>query len=389
MHKFKIADRSIGGDHPCYIIAEVSCNHEGDYDEAVRIVEAAAAAGADAVKIQTYTASTMTANSSNRAKDTMWEDIDLYDLYEKAHTPWDWFGKLRKVAENLGMHLFSSPFDETAVDYLEAEGAPVYKIASFEVVDTKLLEKVASTGKPVIISNGMTNYHELDEAVRILKRNGAKDIAILHCNSGYPAAFDEANLKTIPVLAEMFGVVCGLSDHTIYADDKNFDKPMAHVSPFEAVKMGAKIIEVHLTLDRQKARELNEQNEGGFDWSFSRNPDELKKMIDMIRTFENEGTTSYQNSEEEQEALRTHGQVCLEPTEKEIASRFLRPSLWVVKDIEAGGIIKFGPGSAGNVDSLRPSGGLHIRYTDLVDGKKVSKTIKAGTPLNWDAIDLA
>ena len=167
MHKFKIADRSIGGDHPCYIIAEVSCNHEGDYDEAVRIVEAAAAAGADAVKIQTYTASTMTANSSNRAKDTMWEDIDLYDLYEKAHTPWDWFGKLRKVAVNLGMHLFSSPFDETAVDYLEAQGAPVYKIASFEVVDTKLLEKVASTGKPVIISNGMTNYHELDEAVRI------------------------------------------------------------------------------------------------------------------------------------------------------------------------------------------------------------------------------
>ena len=389
MKSFKIANRAVGGENPCYVIAEVSCNHEGDYDEAVRIVEAAAAAGADAVKIQTYTATTMTTNSKNRAKDTMWEDIDLFELYEKAHTPWNWYGKLRLVAEGLGMHLFSTPFDETAVDYLESEGSPVYKIASFEVVDTKLLEKVASTGKPVIISNGMTNYHELDEAVRILKANGADDIAILHCNSGYPAAFDEANIKTIPFLSKMFDVVSGLSDHTIYADDKNFLRPMAHVTPFEGVKMGAKIIEVHLTLDREKARALNERNEGGFDWSFSREPAELKKMIDMIRTYEREGKSTYNNPEENSEALRTHGVICLDPTEKELASRQLRPSLWIVKDIEEGGVITFGPGGTGNVDSLRPGGGLHIRYADIINGARATKRLEAGTPLRWDMVDLA
>lgn len=386
MQSFKIGNREIGSNHPCYVIAEVSCNHEGNFDEAVKIVEAAAEAGADAVKIQTYTAATMTTNSKNRAKDTMWEDIDLYDLYEKAHTPWDWFGKLKQVADKLGLHIFSSPFDETAVDYLESEGAALFKIASFEIVDTKLLEKVASTGKPVIISNGMTNFHELDEAVRILNDHGASDIAILHCNSGYPASFDEANVKTIPFLSEYFGVVSGLSDHTIYADDQNFLKPMAHVTPLEGVKMGAKIIEVHLTLDREKARKLNENNEGGFDWSFSRNPDELKKMIDMIREFEASGHIAYENSEEEAASLRTHGSICLEPTEKEIASSQLRPSLWVVNDIEAGETIKFEPGGHGNIDSLRPGGGLHIRYADFINGKKAKQSVKAGQPVIWDMI---
>ena len=389
MKNFKIADRMVGENCPCYFIAEVSCNNEGNYEEAIRIIEAAAEAGADAVKIQTYTAATMTPNVRNRAKDTMWENIDLYELYDKAHTPWEWFNKLRKIANELGMQLFSTPFDETAVDYLEAEGTPAYKIASFEIVDTKLIERIANTGKPVIISNGMTNYHELDEAVRTLRKHGTKNIAILHCNSGYPAAFDEANVNTIPFLGDFFNVVPGLSDHTIYADDKNFKKPMAHVTPLEGLKMGAKIIEVHLTLDRTKARSLNERNEGGFDWSFSREPAELKKMIDKARFYEQKGVSSYDSIEEEKEALRTHGSVCLEPTEKEKSSRFLRPSLWIVKNIEKGGIINFKPGGSGNLDSLRPSGGLHIRYVDAVNGKRVTRNLEAGTALTWDMVDFS
>ncbi|MEE3322566.1 MAG: N-acetylneuraminate synthase family protein, partial [Pseudomonadota bacterium] len=192
----KIADRNIGKDAPCYIIAEVSCNHEGNKEEAIRIIKAAAEGGADAVKIQTYTADTISRNFDTRAEGTIWEHLDLHGLYSKAETPWDWSRDLKAYANELGLHFFSSPFDETAVDFLVNEvGVPCLKIASFEVVDTKLLQKCARTGLPIILSNGMTDFAELDEAVRTLKQAGCKDLAILHCNSGYPAAFSEANLK--------------------------------------------------------------------------------------------------------------------------------------------------------------------------------------------------
>ncbi len=383
---FKIENRTVGGDAPCYIIAEVSCNHEGDFDEARKIIEAAAAAGADAAKLQTYKPSTMTGNFEQRAEGTMWSEIDLYKLYEKAQTPWDWHGDLLRVAQDNGIHLFSSPFDETAVDHLMQFDPPAFKIASFEVVDTKLLEKVAKTGKPIIISNGMTTYLEIREAVDTLRTHGAKDLAVLHCNSGYPASFDEANLNTIPVIEDMFDVVPGQSDHTIFADDKNYKSPMAHVTPLEAVKMGAKIIEVHLLLDRGKAQALNKNDEGGFDWPFSREPDELKKMVDMIRAYERDGAVEYGNEDERVAALRTHGQVCFDPTEKELASRQLRPSLWIVKDVKAGELLQFAPDGQGNVDSLRPTGGIHIRFADMISGKRAVRDIKAGELLSWDMV---
>lgn len=387
MTSFKIADREIGGEAPCYIIAEVSCNHEGDFDEARRIIEAAAKAGADAAKIQTYKPDTMTRDFKTKPEGTMWADIDLFKLYEKAQTPWDWHKDLQKVADDNGIHLFSSPFDESAVDHLEEMDVPVYKIPSFEVVDIKLLEKVAATGKPVIISNGMTDYLELDEAVRTLRAAGTKDLAVLHCNSGYPASFDEVNLKTIPVIAELFDVVPGLSDHTIYADDQNYKDPLAHLTPVEGVKFGAKIIEVHLLLDREKARALNENNEGGFDWPFSREPGELKQMIDLIRAYEQSGQGDFSDEHEREQALRTHGEVCFEPTEKEMNSRALRPSLWVVEDVQAGEPLRFCGGGPGNFDSIRPGGGLHVRYTDLVDGRPAASDLKAGIPLRWDMIE--
>ena len=290
MKEIKIQDRIIGTGHPCYIIAEISCNHEGDIEEAKRIIDAAVDGGADAVKIQTYTADTITRAFDNKAEDTIWADIDLHKLYQKAQTPWDWSLPLKAYAQEKGIHFFSSPFDETAVDFLVDEiEVPCLKIASFEVVDTKLLEKMAKTGLPIIMSNGMTDFLEMDEAVQTLKKHGCKDLAILHCNSGYPAAFDEANLKTMQAIAEIYNVSVGVSDHTLFADHENFKTPMAHVTPVEAVRLGASIIEVHLTTDRDHARALFEKNEGGFDWPFSMNPDEFKQMVDMVRHFEKTG----------------------------------------------------------------------------------------------------
>lgn len=388
MRHFKIHDRIVGGDAPAYVIAEISCNHEGDIEEAKAIIDAAAGAGADAVKLQTYTADTMTRNFGTRAEGTIWQDIDLHGLYQKAYTPWEWYKTLKSYASDRGIHIFSSPFDETAVDFLEEQEVPVYKIASFEIVDTKLLEKVAATGKPVIISNGMSDYLELKEAVDTLRQSGCKDLAVLHCNSGYPADFSEANLKTIPAIERLFDCVAGVSDHTLFFDPDLYTDPLAHVTPFEAVKQGAKIVEVHLMLDRAKARRLMERKEGGFDWPFSREPQELAKTIQMIRSYERGETASYDNPLEQRAAELTHGDISFAPTAREISSRKTRPSLWVVEDIKAGEKLRFCGGRDGNFDSIRPAGGLHIRYADLLEGTVAARSLKAGEPLSWDMVEM-
>lgn len=391
MNKFNILDRPVGGDAPCYVIAEVSCNHEGDIEEAKRIIRAAAEIGCDAAKIQTYTPDTMTRDFKLNPKGTIWEKVDLYKLYDKAHTPWDWHRSLKETAEECGIHLFSSPFDETAVDFLEEQDVPVYKVASFEIVDTKLLEKIASKGKPVIMSSGMSTFMELKEAIDILRSNGVKDLALLQCNSGYPGAFEDAHLATIPVMEEIFNCVVGLSDHIIFTDSQieNCRQPLAHVTPLEAVKLGAKLLEVHLTLDREKARALMEKNEGGFDWPFSRVPEELKYTIDLIRAWERGEDVSYQTETEREMAEVAYGKVMFEPTARELGSRDIRPSLWVVDDVKAGEVFRFVPSNGrGNFDSIRPGGGIHIRFTDYIDGKAARNDIKAGTPLTWDMVEI-
>lgn len=388
MKSFRIGDRIIDKKQPCYIIAEVSCNHNGDFNEARKIIEAAADAGADAVKLQTYTADTITRNFKSSLDGTMWAGMDLHGLYEKAHTPWNWYPELKKIADDHGLDIFSSPFDETAVDFLMEQDVPAFKIASFEVVDIKLLEYVAQTGKPVIISNGMTDFLEIKEAVDTLHNAGAESLAVLHCNSGYPAAFEEVNLKTIPVIEQIFGCVSGLSDHTLFLDAHNKKTPMAHIAPVESVKFGAKIIELHLMLDRAEAKALFDKNEGGYDWAFSREPAELKKLISMIREYEQTGCVAYETEEEQKAAASTHGKVCFEPTPKELDSRPARPALWVVDDISEGEVLKFCGGKQGNFDSIRPgNGGLHVRYADFIDGQIAKKDIKAGTPLSWDVIE--
>ena len=264
----------------------------------------------------------------------------------------------------------------------------VLKVASFEVVDTKLLEKMAKTGLPVIMSNGMTDYLEIDEAVRILRANGCTDLSILHCNSGYPAAFAEANLNTIPAIEQMFDVVPGLSDHTLFDNHEAYEGPMAHITPVEGVKFGAKIIEIHLMMDRTHARALFDKGEGGFDWPFSREPAELKKMIDMIRAVERGETVDYDSDAERDVAKRTHGEVCFTPTAKELNSRNVRPTLWVVEDIKAGEPFKFAGGKPGNIDSIRPGGGLHIRFADFIEGRTATRDITAGEPLEWDMVEI-
>lgn len=327
------------------IIAEVSANHNGSVERAEQIIRAAAEAGADAVKLQTYTADTLTIPCDNeyfRIKGTLWEGRTLYDLYQEAYTPWEWTPRLMALAKDLGMDCFSTPFDATAVDFLEQCGVSRHKVASFELVDIPLLKKIASTGKPVIMSTGMGSLAEIDEAVTTLRENGTTDLTLLKCTSAYPASPEEANLCTIPHLAQAFGCKTGLSDHTL-----------GSAVAVAAVAIGASVIEKHFTLDRA---------DGGPDGAFSMEPQEFLQMVQDIRTVE-----------------KALGQVCYDVTEKQQGSKVFRRSLFVVKDVQAGEIF-----SAENVRSIRPGYGLHPRYYEKVLGRTARHAIKAGTPMTLD-----
>lgn len=334
-------------DGPVFIIAEMSANHGQDFDRAVEIVKAAHAAGADAIKIQTYTPDTITIDCNNeyfRIKGTIWEGRTLHDLYGEAYTPWEWQPKLKAVAGDLGLTFFSTPFDDTAVDFLEELNVPCHKIASFEMVDLPLIAKVAATGKPVIMSTGMATEAEIQEAVDTFRKAGGTDLALLKCTSAYPAPPEEMNLRTIPYLAERFNVVSGLSDHT-----------MGIEMPIAAVAIGARIIEKHFCLDRSA---------GGPDTSFSLEPDELKAMVDGVRKTE-----------------KALGSVTFALTEKQKESAAFRRSLFVTQDMAAGEIF-----TDKNVRSIRPGYGLHTRHLKDVLGKKADHALTKGTPLDWTLI---
>lgn len=344
-----VAGRQVGVGHSCYIIAELSANHGQNYDRAVELVHAAREAGADAIKLQTYTPDTLTINSRRPefmiGSGTLWEGRNLYELYSEAYTPWDWQPKLKAEAERLGLHCFSTPFDDTAVDFLERIDVPAYKIASFELVDTGLLRKVAATGKPVIMSTGMATLCEIDEAVRTLRETGCEQLALLKCTSAYPAPPEEMNLRTIPHLAEAFGLPTGLSDHTL-----------GIAVPVAAVPLGACIIEKHLTLRREH---------GGPDAAFSLEPGEFKAMVDAVRIAE-----------------KAVGRVNYEITQKEAASRVFRRSLFVVKDVKAGEVF-----TRDNVRSIRPGYGLAPKHLDSILGRKSTCRIAKGSALIWNHID--
>ena len=344
----EIQGRKIGKGYPVYIVAELSANHSRQFDEAVKLVEAAKEAGADAVKLQTYTPDTITVDCKNEyfkiGKGTIWEGQYLYDLYSEAHTPWDWQPKLKKIAGELGLTLFSTPFDRTAVDFLEEMGVPAYKVASFELVDTPLIEYIASKGKPVILSTGMATIEEISEAIQAARGAGASQVALLKCTSAYPAQPAEMNLNTIPDMAKKFGVPVGLSDHTL-----------GIAVPVAAVTLGACIIEKHLTLSRGIP---------GPDSAFSLEPQEFRAMVDAVRTAE--------------EAL---GQISYGASEEESKSRVFRRSLFAVRNIKAGEVL-----TAENVRSIRPGYGLHPRCLKEILGARATQDIERGTPLTREMV---
>ncbi|GAB6037198.1 pseudaminic acid synthase [Fundidesulfovibrio butyratiphilus] len=345
---FAIAGRPIGPGHPVYVVAEISANHRQDKERAAELIRVAKECGADAVKLQTYTPDTITLDCDTlpfRISGTLWDGRTLHELYGEAFTPWEWQPELKRLADDLAIPLFSTPFDETAVDFLETLDVPAYKVASFELVDIPLLRKIGNTGKPVIASTGMATLAEIDEAVRTLRGAGCPDLCLLRCVSAYPSPANEMHLRTIPHMAEAFGVVSGLSDHTL-----------GIAVPVAATAVGARVIEKHFCLRRA---------DGGPDAAFSLEPRELADMVRAVR--------------EAEEAL---GSVRYEPTDQEKQSRVFRRSLFVAKDIGAGEIF-----TPENVRSVRPAHGLHTRYYDDILGKRAARDIAMGTPLAWDMVE--
>lgn len=343
-----IDGRGIGAGRPCYIVAEVSANHGQSLQTALDIIAAAKQAGADAVKLQTYTPDTMTIDAATDwfriPAGNTWGGTSLYELYRTAWTPWEWHAELQAAAGSAGLAFFSTPFDATAVDFLSGLDVPAFKIASFEVVDLPLLARVGREGKPVIMSTGMATADEIREAVDTLRAAGARDIALLKCTSAYPADPGEMNLRMIPHLAETFAVVAGLSDHTL-----------GTTCALGAVGLGAAIVEKHLTLSRAR---------GGPDAAFSMEPDEFAGMVAAIRELEAAlGRVTYERSEEELKNLQ------------------FRRSLFVVRDVRKGE-----PLTTQNVRSIRPAHGLAPRHLDRVLGRVASRDIARGTPLAWDLV---
>jgi len=339
----------VGEKHPPFIVAEMSGNHNQSRERAVQIVEAAARAGAHAIKLQTYTADTMTLDVEQgeffiNDADSLWQGRSLYDLYKEAYTPWEWHEAIFKRCRELGLIAFSTPFDETAVDFLETLDVPCYKIASFENTDLPLIRKVAATGKPMIISTGMASVAELDETVRATRDAGCEDLILLKCTSSYPASPEDSNLLTIPHMQRLFNCPVGLSDHT-----------MGIGAAVASVALGACLMEKHFTLSRA---------DGGVDAAFSMEPDEMRQLvIETERAWQALGKISYRPGEQESKSLK------------------FRRSLYIAEDMVAGEVL-----TPENLRIVRPGYGLEPKYYEVLIGKKVKRAVKKGTPLNWDLI---
>ena len=348
MTTISISGRPIGPDHAPYVIAEMSGNHNGDIDRAFALIDAAKESGADAVKLQTYTADTITIDHHGPGFDIeggLWAGRSLYELYQEAGTPWEWHAALFEHAAKRGITVFSSPFDPTAVAFLEELGAPAYKIASFELVDLPLIELCARTGKPLIMSTGMASEQEIAEAVDTARQAGNEQIVLLHCVSGYPTAIADSNLRRIPRLADRFGTIIGLSDHT-----------PGTVVPTAATALGARVIEKHFTLRRA---------DGGPDAAFSLEPEELRQLVEGTRA----GWEALGDGVERVEA-------------SEAGSVQFRRSLYVVADIPAGGVF-----TPDNIRSIRPGFGLAPKEIRQILGKRARHAVSRGTPLGWDMVE--
>lgn len=346
-NEVEIAGRMIGPSHEPYLICEISGNHNGSLARAIQLVESAAATGADAIKLQTYTPDTITIDHDGpgfRVEGGLWDGRSLHDLYNEAHTPFEWHAALFDRARELGVTMFSTPFDETAVDLLEAVGAPAYKIASFEAIDLPLIAYVARRGKPMIISTGMCNLAEISDAVRTARDNGCTDLVLLHCISSYPAATDDSNVRTVPHLGEAFGCVAGLSDHTF--------SPAAAIA---SIALGGAVVEKHFTTARA---------DGGPDAAFSLEPAEFKRLVDECKS-----------------AWRALGRVTYDMQDSERASVVFRRSLYVVEEIPENGTF-----TSRNVRSIRPGYGLAPKHLPEVLKRRSRRAIVRGEPLSWEML---
>ncbi len=344
-----IGDHRIAPDSPTFIIAEMSANHLMDFNRAVAIMEAAKNAGADAIKVQTYTPDTITLNCDapcfQITQGTIWDGTTLYKLYQRAYTPWEWQPKLQKLAEEMGLIFFSSPFDLTSVDFLEEMNVPAYKVASFEINDIPFIRKIARTGKPIIMSTGIAYLSDIELALKTCREEGNEQVILLKCSSAYPTPYEDINLNTIPSMREVFDCIVGLSDHT-----------MGCAVAGAGVALGAKVVEKHLTLRRA---------DGGADGAFSMEPEEFKEMVDQIRMIE-----------------KALGKVTYDLTAKQKASRDHARSLFVAKDMKAGDVF-----TPENLRSVRPSCGLHTQYYEEILGKRIRKDAPLGTPMSWELVD--
>ena len=350
-NSIQIANHIISEDSTTYIIAEMSGNHNMDFDRAVRILHAAKESGADAIKLQTYTADTMTVDCDDPCfqitQGTLWDGTTLHKLYEKAYTPWEWQPKLQKIADDIGLDFFSSPFDSTSVDFLEDLNVPAYKVASFEITDIPLIRKIARLGKPVIISTGIATLADIELAVQACRDEGNENVILLKCCSAYPTPYEDTNLNTMVNLASIFDCIVGLSDHS-----------MGDTVAVASVALGAKVVEKHMTLSRA---------DGGVDSAFSMEPSEFKQMVENIRIAE-----------------KAMGKVTYELGEKQKREREHARSLFIASDMKAGDIL-----NKDNMRSIRPANGLHPKYYDELLGKKVNQDVKMGTPLNWGMINFS
>ena len=347
--KIIIDGHCISEDSPTFVIAEMSANHLMDFDRAVAIMQAAKDAGADAIKIQTYTPDTITLDCDDPCfqitQGTIWDGTTLHKLYETAYTPWEWQPKLQKIAEEMGLVFFSSPFDLSSVDFLEEMDVPVFKVASFEINDIPFIRKIARTGKPIIMSTGIAYLADIELALKTCREEENENVILLKCCSAYPTPYEDLNLKTIPSMKEVFDCVVGLSDHA-----------MGCAVAGAAVAVGAKVVEKHLTLSRA---------DGGADAAFSMEPQEFKQMVDQIRIIE-----------------KAMGRVTYDLTPKQKASRDHSRSLFIAKDMKAGDVF-----TPENLRSVRPSCGLHTKYYEELLGKKIRKDAKLGTPMSWELVD--
>ena len=346
MKDIKIAHHTVGLNHSPFIIAEMSGNHNQSLERALEIVDAAALAGAHAIKLQTYTADTITMKGAYTIHDenSLWNGKELHELYQQTYTPWEWHQPIFERAKEKGLISFSSPFDETAVDFLETLDVPAYKIASFENTHLPLIRKVAQTGKPIIISTGVSSISDIDETVRLLRKEGCENFILLKCTSTYPATPENTNINTIPHLSNLYNCLVGLSDHT-----------MGIGVSVAAVALGARVIEKHFTLRRA---------DGGVDSAFSLEPEELKALV-----------------AETNNAFLSLGEISYGVQQAEEKSKFFKRSIYVSKDIAVGDVF-----TNDNLKIIRPGNGLAPKFIDVVIGKKAKVSIKAGTPLNWDIL---